>query len=77
MNNKKYIQKKTFKRLNQESYEISETERIIINLKLAKEADDPLWKELMLTVLEDMELMQSESYQRTKQNIIRRLNDEL
>ncbi len=77
MNDKKYIQKKTFKRLKQEDYELSELEQVIINLELAKEAGDDLWKELMLTVLEDMELMQSESYQRTKQNIIRRLNDEL
>ncbi len=77
MNDKKYIQKKTFKRLKQEDYELSESEQVIINLELAKEAGDDLWKELMLTVLEDMELMQSGSYQRTKQNIIRRLNDEL
>ncbi len=77
MNDKKYIQKKTFKRLKQEDYELSEAEQVIINLELAKEAGDDLWKELMLTVLEDMELMQSGSYQRTKQNIIRRLNDEL
>ncbi|MCM1315989.1 MAG: hypothetical protein NC244_11555 [Alistipes senegalensis] len=77
MNDKKYIQKKTFKRLKQEGYELSEAEQVIINLELAKEAGDDLWKELMLTVLEDMELMQSGSYQHTKQNIIRRMNDEL
>ena len=77
MNDKKYIQKKTFKRLKQEDYELSEAEQVIINLELAKEAGDDLWKELMLAVLEDMELMKSGSYQHTKQNIIRRLNDEL
>lgn len=77
MNDKKYIQKKTFKRVKQESYEPSEAEQVIINLELAKEAGDDLWKELVLTVLEDMELMKSESYRHTKQNIIRRLNDEL
>ncbi len=77
MNDKKYIQKKTFKRVKQESYESSEAEQVIINLELAKEAGDDLWKELMLTVLEDMELMKSGSYQHTKQNIIRSLNDEL
>ncbi|MCM1507971.1 MAG: hypothetical protein NC177_12695 [Ruminococcus flavefaciens] len=77
MNDKKYIQKKTFKRLKQEDYELSEAEQVIISLELAKEAGDDLWKELILTVLEDMKLMESESYQHKKQNIIRRMNDEL
>ena len=77
MNDKKYIQKKTFKRLKQEYYELSEAEQVIISLKLAKEAGDDLWEKMMLTVLEDMEFMKSESYQHIKQNIIRRLNDEL
>ncbi|MDE6707067.1 MAG: hypothetical protein K2K06_03405 [Oscillospiraceae bacterium] len=77
MKNKKYIKKKTFKRLKQENYKLSEAEQVIINLEIAKEAGDDLWKELMLTVLEDMELMKSEAYQCTKQNIIRRMNDEL
>ncbi|MDE6034810.1 MAG: hypothetical protein K2G36_02755 [Ruminococcus sp.] len=78
MNNKEYIQKKTFKRIKPEiSYELSETEQLIVSLELAREAGDDLWKELILMILEDMELLQSETYQYRKNNIIRRLNNEL
>lgn len=54
MTDKKYIQKKIFKRLNHEysekSEEPSEMELMIYCLKLAQEAEDNLWKELMLYI---------------------------
>ncbi len=54
MTDKKYIQKKNFKRLNHEysekTKEPSKMELRIYCLKLAKEEEDNLWKELMLYI---------------------------
>lgn len=71
------IPKKTLTRLQPKSFGNPELDSIIKCLELAKESGDDLWRELIFTVLEELELYQSEKMQKMKEEIIRRLRNEL
>ncbi len=71
------IPKKTLTRLKKESSGNPEFDDIVRCLELAKESGDDMWKELIFTVLEEMELYQSEEMKNMKEQIIRRLHNGL
>ncbi|MDE5771956.1 MAG: hypothetical protein K2I06_10090 [Ruminococcus sp.] len=74
---KRNIPKKTLTRLQPKSFVNPEVDNIIRCLELAKECGDDIWRELMFTVMEEMELYQSEEFQKMKEEVIRRLRNEL
>ncbi len=71
------IPKKTLTRLKSKSSGNPELDRMIRYLELAKESGDDIWRSLIFTVLEEIELYQSEEMQKMKEEIIRRLRNEL
>lgn len=71
------IQKKTLVRLNPEESESSAWRSIVTMLELSKESDEKLWKELILTVMDDMEKLQSREGKRLRAEIMRRLQDDI
>ncbi|MDE6092396.1 MAG: hypothetical protein K2G14_04800 [Ruminococcus sp.] len=71
------IPKKTLTRLKKEGSGNPEFDDIVRCLELAKESGDDMWKELIFTVLEEMELYQSEEMKNMKEQIIRRLHNGL
>lgn len=61
----KLVSKRTIKRI--ENMDEDEEFRIMkLTLELAKEADDELWKELILVHLEDMKILNSEDGERIR-----------
>ncbi len=70
------VPKKTLTRRQPKNFGNPELDNIIKCLEIAKESGDDLWRELIFTILEDMELYQSEKMQKMKEEIIRRLRNE-
>lgn len=68
----KYVQKRTITRL-EESCEYFELQNIKIMLELCKEADDDLWKQLILLHLDDLQVLNSKEGNRLKTEIRRKL----
>lgn len=61
----KYVPKSTIKRI--ENMDENEEFRIMkLTLELAKEADDELWKELILLHLDDIRILNSKDGERIK-----------
>lgn len=63
----KFVPKRTIKRIE----DTAENEELCImklTLELAKEADDELWKELILLHLDDKRILNSEDGERIKRN---------
>ncbi|MDD7295007.1 MAG: hypothetical protein PUG85_06275 [Oscillospiraceae bacterium] len=77
MYTKKAIPQRTCIKRKQKMTESSELRQILLELELAKESDDALWKELILLVMDDMERLQSEEGKRLKADIMRRLQDDV
>lgn len=68
----KLVSKRTIKRI--ENMDENEELRIMkLTLELAKEADDELWKELILLHLDDMRILNSEDGERIKRDFNRML----
>lgn len=68
----KLVPKRTIKRI--ESMDENEELRIMkLTLALAKEADDEMWKELILLYLDDMRILNSEDGERIKSDLDRML----
>ena len=66
------VPKRTIKRI--EDTDENEEFRIMkLTLELAKEADDELWKELILLHLDDMRILNSEDGERIKRDCNRML----
>ena len=51
-----------------------ELEQTLIALELAEAADDPLWKELALTVLKDMDYLRSAEGEKLKERLRQEMN---
>lgn len=51
-----------------------ELEQTLIALELAEAADDPLWMELALTVLEDMDYLRSAEGEKLKERLRQEMN---
>lgn len=68
----KYVPKRTITRL-EESCEDFELQNIKIMLELCKEADDDLWKQLILLHLDDLQVINSKEGNRLKTEIRRKL----
>ena len=68
----KLVPKRTIKRI--ENMDEDEEFRIMkLTLELAKEADDKLWKELILLHLDDMKILNSEDGERIRKKFERNL----
>ena len=68
----KLVPKRTIKRI--ENMDEDEEFRIMkLTLELAKEADDELWKELILLRLDDMKILNSEDGERIRKKFERNL----
>ena len=66
------VPKRTIKRI--ENMDEDEEFRIMkLTLELAKEADDELWKELILLRLDDMKILNSEDGERIRKKFERNL----
>jgi len=51
-----------------------ELEQTLIVLELAEATDDPLWMELALTVLKDMDYLRSAEVEKLKERLIQEMN---
>ena len=71
------VPKKTLTRRQPKSFGNPELDNIIKCLELSKESGDDMWRELVFTIMEEIELYQSEEMQKMKEEIIRRLRNEL
>ncbi len=68
----KYVPKRTIKRI--ENNDEDEEFRIVkLALELAKEADDEMWKELVMLHLDDMRMLNSEDGEKNKRDVDRML----
>ena len=68
----KYVPKRTIKRI--ENNDEDEEFRIMkLTLELAKEADDEMWKELVMLHLDDMRMLNSEDGEKIKRDVDRML----
>ncbi len=65
------LQKNT---LTPKQFHSPELEQTLIALELAEAADDPLWMELALTVLEDIDCLRSAEGEKLKERLRQEMN---
>lgn len=72
----KAVPKKTIKRL-EETEQCPELENMVIMLELCRESDEALWKKLILLQIDDMRILNGKEGQKIRNEIRRKLQDEL
>lgn len=68
----KFVPKRTIRRI-EDTAENEELRIMKLTLALAKEADDEMWKELVMLHLDDTRILNSEDGERIKTNLDRML----
>ncbi len=68
----KLVPKRTIKRI-EDTAETEELRIMKLTLALAKEADDEMWKELIMLHLDDMKILNSEDGEKIKRDFDRML----